>query len=296
MSHRLRSARFAGLALALAAPIVAVSSTPALAAGESTTALLTAPVSGSATTFAWTYSFGGGQHGLSNIAIGFCSSDILADVVSASPSAEVFKDKNVPGGHTGFGPGIKFGVTAATGALTVTFASPHAISPTGLRIQSHSGDGQTGDTVNVAPGPGPCPDDPPVTTTTSTSTTTTSTTTTSTTTTTTTSPTTTTTEPTSTTTTPTTGTTDTTTTTVPSTSTTTAGPTTEVGGTTSDAPIAVLGETLEKGGGVSPGSLARTGAGKVMFLVTLALSLLAAGTALLCAFRRRRSGSVASPG
>ncbi|HET9770951.1 MAG TPA: hypothetical protein VFS16_08690 [Acidimicrobiia bacterium] len=273
MSHRLRSARFAGLALALAAPIVAVSSTPALAAGESTTALLTAPVSGSATTFAWTYSFGGGQHGLSNIAIGFCSSDILADVVSASPSAEVFKDKNVPGGHTGFGPGIKFGVTAATGALTVTFASPHAISPTGLRIQSHSGDGQTGDTVNVAPGPGPCPDDPPVTTTTSTSTTTTSTTTT-----------------------PTTGTTDTTTTTVPSTSTTTAGPTTEVGGTTSDAPIAVLGETLEKGGGVSPGSLARTGAGKVMFLVTLALSLLAAGTALLCAFRRRRSGSVASPG
>jgi hypothetical protein len=272
------------------------SAVPASAAGESTTATLTTPTSGSGTAFTWTYAFGGGQHGLSNIAIGFCSADVLADVVSASPSAEVFKNGDVPGGHTGFGPGIKFGVTAATGALTVTFAHPHAISPTGLRIQSHSGDGQTGDTVKVAAGPGPCPDDPPVTTTTSSSTTTTSTTTTTTSTPTTSPTTTTTAAPTTTTTT--TGTTDTTgtpTTTAPPSTTTTAGPTNQVGGTTSEKPVAVLGETLESGSGVSPGSLARTGAGKVMFLITLALSLLAAGIALTSAFRRR-TGSASSPG
>jgi hypothetical protein len=157
-----RSARVAGLALALTAPLVVATATPGFASGESTSASLTAPTSGSApsSSFSWNYTFNlNGGHGLSNVAVGFCSADILADVVSASPSAEVFTSGDVPGGHTGFGPGVKFDVTATTGTLTVTFANPHAISATGLRVQSHSGDGKTPDTVTVAPGPGPCPAD-----------------------------------------------------------------------------------------------------------------------------------------
>ena len=155
-----RPVRVAGLALALTAPLIVATATPGFASGESTSASLTAPTGGSASSFRWNYTFNqNGGHGLSNVAVGFCSAGILADVVSASPSAEKFTSGDVPGGHTGFGPGVKFAVTAATGTLTVTFAHPHAISATGLRIQSHSGDGQTGDTVTVAAGPGPCPAD-----------------------------------------------------------------------------------------------------------------------------------------
>ncbi|HEY4409295.1 MAG TPA: hypothetical protein VGO87_05405, partial [Acidimicrobiia bacterium] len=139
---------------ALAAPVLLATATPAFASGESTTALLTSPVSGTATTFTWSYVFNQGDgHGLSNIAIGFCSADILADVVSAGPSGGVFTSGDVPGGHTGFGPGVKFGVTATTGTLTVTFGHSHAISAGSLRVESHSGDGQTGDEITTAAGP-----------------------------------------------------------------------------------------------------------------------------------------------
>jgi hypothetical protein len=78
----------------------------------------------------------------------------------------------------------------------------------------------------------------------------------------------------------------------PTTSTTGAA-TGDVEATTPTTGIAttVLGETIEKAAdpavAVDPGSLARTGAGHLMFLVTLALGLIAAGTALLSAFRRR---------
>ncbi|HEV7535287.1 MAG TPA: hypothetical protein VGP90_06605 [Acidimicrobiia bacterium] len=151
--------------MALAAPAVLGTATPAFASGESTSAVLTSPASGSASTFTWTYAFNqGAGHGLSNIAIGFCSADILADVVSAGPSGGIFTDQ-VPGGHSGFGPGVKFDTTNVTGTLTVTFAHPHAISAGGLQIQSHSGDGRTGDTITTAAGPGGCPSDavvPPV--------------------------------------------------------------------------------------------------------------------------------------
>jgi hypothetical protein len=156
---RSHPARVAGLALALTAPLVVATATPGFASGESTSASLTAPTSSSApsSSFSWNYTFNlNDGHGLSNVAVGFCSAGILADVISASPSAEIFTSKEVPGGHTGFGPGVKFDVTATTGTLTVTFAHPHAISATGLRVQSHSGDGQTGDSITVAPGPGPC--------------------------------------------------------------------------------------------------------------------------------------------
>jgi hypothetical protein len=160
-SPRTRRARAAALALAITAPAVLAAASPAFAAGESTAALLSSPASGSAKTFTWSYAFDqDGAHGLSNIAVRFCSADILADVVSAGPSAGVFTSGDVPGGHTGFGPGVKFGVTAPTGTLTVTFAHSHPISAAGLSIQSHSGDGQTGDTVTTAAGPGGCPSDP----------------------------------------------------------------------------------------------------------------------------------------
>lgn len=132
---------------------LAVSS--AVASGEQTTATLTSPLSGTSTTFTWSYVFhANGGHGLSNIAISFCP-DVLAHVVSASPSGEIFTSGDVPGGHTGFGPGVKFDTSAVTGTLTVVF--DHAYPPNGLiSIQSHSGDGQVGDVPTTAAGPGDC--------------------------------------------------------------------------------------------------------------------------------------------
>jgi hypothetical protein len=295
-----RSARVAGLALALTAPLVVATATPGFASGESTSASLTAPTSGSAQSFSWTYTFNQNDgHGLSNVAVGFCSADILADVVSASPSAEVFTSGDVPGGHTGFGPGVKFAVTAATGTLTVTFLHPHAISATGLRIQSHSGDGQTGDDATVAPGPGPCSADevtppvvtPPVDTT---------------------PPTDTsgdrdpngdsggTTKPPSNTVTP--ATNDPAPTlaiaTDPAPTTTAVAPASDVNAapTTTGSPTVVLGEHIDQPApAVAPsGLLAHTGTDRMVSLVGLALSLLAAGLALMAGFRRRiRSASSA---
>lgn len=130
---------------------------PSVAAGESTTATLTSPLAGaSSTTFTWSYQFSdNGGHGLSNIAIGLCSTDILAHVVSASPSGETFTSGDVPGGHTDFGPGIKFATTAVSGTLTVVFDQAYSAGGI-MRIQSHSGDGQTGDLVTEAVGPGSC--------------------------------------------------------------------------------------------------------------------------------------------
>ncbi|MCA1845782.1 MAG: hypothetical protein LC792_21825, partial [Actinobacteria bacterium] len=173
---RSRTARLATLALGVVTPVIAITASPGFASGESTMAVLTAPGAGSSSqTFTWSYAFDqNGGNALSNVAVGFCSDAILADVVSASPSATIFNSGDVEGGHTGFGPGIKFGVTAATGVFSVTFGHSHAISSTGLRVQSHSGGGQTGDTPTVAAGPGPCPADE-VTTTTSSSSTSTST-------------------------------------------------------------------------------------------------------------------------
>jgi hypothetical protein len=132
---------------------LAVSS--AFASGEQTTAALTSPLSGTSTTFTWSYVFhANGGHGLSNIAISFCPG-VLAHVVSASPSGEIFTSGDVPGGHTGFGPGVKFGTTAVSGTLTVVF--DHAYAANGLiSIQSHSGDGQVGDVPTTATGPGDC--------------------------------------------------------------------------------------------------------------------------------------------
>ena len=156
----LRPLRAAGLILALAAPVVATTALPAAASGESASAVLTAPTTGSASTFTWDYTFNqNGGHGLSNLAVGFCSADILADVVSASPSATVYNSGDVGGGHDGFGPGIKFAVTDPTGSFTVTFGHSHTISAQGLSLQSHSGDGQTGDATTHAAGPGPCSSD-----------------------------------------------------------------------------------------------------------------------------------------
>ncbi len=152
LAPRSRRARAAALSLALAAPILAATATPAFASGESTNAVLTSPASGSATTFTWSYTFGGGTHALSNIAIGFCSAAILADVHTAG-SYTVFTTGDVKGGHDGFGPGVKFDLTAATGTFTVTFDTPHAIAAGSVRVQSHSGDGQTGDIITTAAGP-----------------------------------------------------------------------------------------------------------------------------------------------
>lgn len=136
------------------------------ASGEFTTVTLTSPGSGAATTFTWSYSFQqSGGHALSNIAIRFCSSDILGHVTSASPSGEVFASGDVPGGHTGFGPGIKFGTTAATGALSVTFDQAYEAGANGVFVQSHSGDGQVGDAITSGHGPAPAACDPGTTTT-----------------------------------------------------------------------------------------------------------------------------------
>ena len=126
------------------------------ASGEQTTAVLTSPLTGSSTTFTWSYEFdANGGHDLSNIAISFCSTDILPHVVSASPSGEAFASGDVPGGHTGFGPGVKFATTAVSGTLTVVFDQPYTAGGT-INVQSHSGDGQDGDLVTVAGGPGTC--------------------------------------------------------------------------------------------------------------------------------------------
>jgi hypothetical protein len=128
----------------------------AAASGESTTAVLTSPLSGTATTFTWSYDFHeNGGHELSNIAISFCSTDILSHVVSASPAGKTFLVGDVPGGHKGFGPGVKFGTTAVSGTLTVVFDQPYPAAGI-MSIQSHSGDGHIGDLVTTAGGPGTC--------------------------------------------------------------------------------------------------------------------------------------------
>lgn len=129
---------------------------PSVATGESTTAALTSPLSGSSATFTWSYDFNAnGGHELSNIAIRFCSTDFLAHVVSASPAGETFTSGDVPGGHAGFGPGIKFSTEAVSGTLTVVFDQAYPATGT-MGIQSHSGDGDAGDLVTEAVGPGSC--------------------------------------------------------------------------------------------------------------------------------------------
>jgi hypothetical protein len=299
-------ARFAGAALMLTSAVVGATATTSFASGESTSAVLTSPLSGTSSVFTWSYTFHqNGAHGLSNVAIAFCSADVLGDVLSATPSGAAFPD-GVPGGHDGFGPGVKFDVTATTGAVTVTFAHPHPIVAGALRIQSHSGDGQTGDVITTAAGPGPCPESDP--TTTSSTTTTTvddpedppttpptliavdpkpegegpTTTTTTIGTRTIVDPTTTTTAPSG------------TTTTTSAQPTTTTIPTdveavTQTGG---DPKTTVLGETLQGPAPSAPaavgGSMAHTGIGHFMFLMVLALSLLGVGFMLLAATRRRR--------
>jgi hypothetical protein len=268
---RSRSARFAALALAVTTPLVASSALPAYAAGESTTAVLTSPaVSG--TTFTWDYTFSAGEgHALSNLAMAFCSADILADVASAGPDYVIVTSGDVPGGHTGFGPGIKFAVTAPTGTITVTFKSEHTVADDAVQIQSHSGDGQNPDETKSTDGPGCATDngggggggggggaggggggiDPTDNSDTDPQTNN------------------------------------------PAPSTEVLGVTIENASTPAPAPATspvVDSNTLSAGGG-----LPRTGAGQTQFLVTLALSLLAAGVALRAAFGRRiRSAS--SPG
>jgi hypothetical protein len=303
-------ARFAGAALMLTSAVVGATATGSFASGESTAAVLKSPLAGTSNVFTWDYAFHqNGGHALSNVAIAFCSADILGDVLSATPSGAAFPG-GVTGGHDGFGAGVKFGVTAPTGTVTVTFAHPHPIVAGALQIQSHSGDGDTGDAITTAAGPGPCPAEWAPTTTSSTTSTTVQgddsedppTTTPSTliavdpkpeghgTTTTTTTggvtavnPTTTTTAPAGT----------TTTTTAPGPTTTTIP--TEVDGikkTGVDPQTTVLGETVERPAAAAPtgapGSMARTGIGHFMFLMVLALSLFGAGLVLLVATRRQR--------
>ena len=126
------------------------------ATGESTAAVLTSPLSGSSSIFTWSYVFSqNGGHELSNIAIAFCSTDVLAHVVSASPAATIHGTGDVPGGHAGFGPGVKFDITAVNGTLTVVFDQPMAAGGS-IKVQSHSGDGSIGDLVTTAAGPGNC--------------------------------------------------------------------------------------------------------------------------------------------
>jgi hypothetical protein len=136
--------------------IAGLGMTSAVATGESTTAVLTSPLAGSSMTFTWSYEFHDNSgHGLSNIAVGFCSADILPHVVSASPNGEIVLVGDVPGGHTGFGPGVKFATTALSGTLTIVFDVAYTAQGT-LLIQSHSGDGQDGDIIEEAVGPGVC--------------------------------------------------------------------------------------------------------------------------------------------
>ncbi len=144
------------MALGFLSMAVGVNVSVAQASGELTTAALTSPLSGSNTTFTWSYEFhSNGGHELSNIAIALCSTDLLSSVVSASPAGEVFLVGDVPGGHTGFGPGIKFATTAVSGTLTVQFSQPQSAGGL-IQVQSHSGDGQNGDLVTTATGPGSC--------------------------------------------------------------------------------------------------------------------------------------------
>jgi hypothetical protein len=255
-----------------------------MAAGETTTAELTSPLSGSSTTFTWSYQFNAnGGHDLSNLAIAFCETDFLSHVVSATPSGETFTSGDVPGGHTGFGPGIKFATTAVSGTLTVVFDQAFPATGT-MSIQSHSGDGDAGDLVTTAVGPGDCgsvPSTTPGSTTTTVAPTTTTvpptTTTVAPTTTTTVAPTTTTVAPT--TTVPPTTTTLATTTTVPAT-TTTAPPTTTstVAATTSTSvPTSVLGNRFVND---PPADLAGTGFNGVP-LVAFGAFCMALGAVLL---------------
>jgi hypothetical protein len=147
--------------------VLGLFASPASASGESTTASLTSPASGTSSTFVWSYQFDqNGEHGLSNIAIRFCDDALLSHVTSASPNGEV-QSGGVTGGHTGFGPGIKFDTQATNGSLTVTFDQAYGIAPGAMEIQSHSGDGQQGDAINSAAGPafGECAVDPTTTTT-----------------------------------------------------------------------------------------------------------------------------------
>ncbi|HVL27602.1 MAG TPA: hypothetical protein VM390_05605, partial [Acidimicrobiales bacterium] len=140
----------AGLVTALAGLAVA----PAAASGESVILTLTSPTDGTSTTFTWSYVFNqNGGHELSNIAIRFCSQAILDSVVSAAPNATIHKDSEVPGGHAGFGPGIKFDVTNPAGNLMVTFDTAYAPGDGGVFAQSHSGDGLTPDQTTSGAGP-----------------------------------------------------------------------------------------------------------------------------------------------
>lgn len=145
------------VALGVLSMAVGLNVSVAGASGESTTAVLTSPpVGGSSTTFTWSYEFhSDGEHDLSNIAISLCSTGLLPLVVSADPAGEVFLDGDVPGGHAGFGPGIKFSTTAVSGTLTVVFSQPQ-IAGGSIQVQSHSGDGQAGDQITTAGGPGNC--------------------------------------------------------------------------------------------------------------------------------------------
>ncbi|HEV3401808.1 MAG TPA: hypothetical protein VG078_08300, partial [Acidimicrobiales bacterium] len=158
ITHRQRAGLTrAGTAISLIGAlcmVAAVAVSPASASGEFTTASLTSPLAGSATTFQWTYVFnqGNGQ-GLSNIAVRFCSSSIISHIVFAGPDADTFETGDVPGGHTGFGPGVKFELTAARGTFEITFDQPFSVSAVGLEVQSHSGNGQLGDIITTAGGP-----------------------------------------------------------------------------------------------------------------------------------------------
>lgn len=243
---------------------------PSIAAGETTTAELTSPLSGTSATFTWSYQFNAnGGHDLSNIAIAFCTTDFLGHVVSATPSGETFTSGDVPGGHTGFGPGIKFATTAVSGTLTVVFDQAYPATGT-MSIQSHSGDGDAGDLVTTAVGPGDCgavPSTTPGSTTTTTV-----------------APTTTTTvAPTTTTVAPTTTTVPATTTTVPAT-TTTASPTTTStlpATTSTSVPTSVLGNRFVND---APGDLAGTGFNG-MPLVAFGALCMALGAVLLISAR-----------
>jgi hypothetical protein len=253
------------------------------ASGESTTAVLTSPLSGTSTTFTWSYEFHDNSgHGLSNIAISFCSTEILSHVVSATPAGETFLAGDVPGGHTGFGPGVKFGTTALSGTLTVVFDQPYPAAGI-MNIQSHSGDGQVGDLVTTTSGPGTCAQQGPTTTVAPTTTSTVPVTTTTTvpvTTTTTVPVTTTTTVPVTTTTVPVTTTTvPATTTTLPAVTTTTQATTTTVPATTSTSvPTSVLGARFSADD-PSP-SLVKTGfSSGPLFMLGMIMLLL--GVALL---------------
>ncbi|HUQ63405.1 MAG TPA: hypothetical protein VM121_06615 [Acidimicrobiales bacterium] len=158
IQRRLTEARTAGAVLTAIGLVLMLNGAlvgPAGASGEYTTVELTSPVDSDGATYAWDYAFHqNGGHGLSNIAVRFCG-DILSHVME-SDDYEIFTDGDVPGGHTGFGPGIKFAYTAATGSLTVLFDQVFPVDPAGIQLQSHSGDGQDGDLVVSGPGPGPC--------------------------------------------------------------------------------------------------------------------------------------------